>query len=130
MDIALSLRRPGNRLLRDVVTTYAGFFANALLGFLTVRLLAQHMGPDNWGVTNLANLFMAVIAGLGEPGIGTSLVRLTSQPGMTRETIDELVVAAIRLKLLVVAVLCAITYLLMPCITTQFMHRPEITGML
>jgi O-antigen/teichoic acid export membrane protein len=130
MDIALSLRRPGNRLVRDVVTTYAGFFANALLGFLTVRLLARHMGPDNWGITNLANLFMAVIAGLAEPGIGTSLVRLTSQPGMTRETIDELVVAAIRLKLLVVALLCAVTYLLMPAITTLFMHRPEITGTL
>jgi O-antigen/teichoic acid export membrane protein len=64
MDTVLSLRRPGNRVLRDVVTTYAGFFVNAVLGFLTVRLLAEHMGPVNFGVTTLANLFMAVIAGL------------------------------------------------------------------
>ncbi len=127
MESVLAFRRPNNRLLRDVVTTYAGFFANAVFGFIAMRVLAMHMGPPNFGVTTLANVFMAVIAGLGEPGIGTALVRLVSRPGMTREAIDELVVAAIRLKLLVVAVLCAVTYLLLPWITTSFMHRPELT---
>jgi lipopolysaccharide exporter len=130
MDTVLSLARPGNRVVRDVVTTYAGFFANAVLGFVAVRLMAQHMGPGNFGVTMLANLFMAVIAGLGEPGIGTALVRLASQPGITSREIDQLVVAAIRLKLLVVSALCALTYVLMPWITADFMHRPELTGLL
>src|SRR5688500_10102970 len=119
MDTVLSLARPGNRLLRDVVTTYAGFFANAVLGFVTVRVVAQYLGPDQFGVTDLANLFMAVIAGLGEPGIGTALVRIASQPGMTAQAIDELIVAAIRLKLLVVGGLCALAYVLMPWITVD-----------
>jgi O-antigen/teichoic acid export membrane protein len=130
MDTVLTLRRPGSRLIRDVVTTYAGFFANAVFGFVTLRLLAMHMGPGNFGVTALANLFMAVIAGLGEPGIGTALVRLASQPAIPRERVDELVVAAIRLKLLFLTALCAVTYLLLPWITTQFMHRPELTRLL
>jgi O-antigen/teichoic acid export membrane protein len=130
MDTVISLRRPGNRVLRDVVTTYAGFFVNAVLGFLTVRLLAEHMGPVVFGVTTLANLFMAVIAGMAEPGIGTALVRLASQPGMTTGATEELVVAAIRLKLLVVGGFCAVAYMVMPWIATEFMHRPEITGLL
>jgi O-antigen/teichoic acid export membrane protein len=130
MDTVLSLARPGNRVVRDVVTTYAGFFANAVLGFITVRVMAQYLGPDQFGVADLANMFMAAVAGLGEPGIGTALVRLASQPGMTPRAIDELVVAAIRLKLLVVGVLSALAYVLMPWITADFMHRPELTGLL
>lgn len=117
-------------MLRDVVTTYAGFFTSVALSFLTVRLMAQHMGPGSFGVATLANLFMAVIAGLAEPGIGTSLVRLASRPGMTPQEIHELVVAAIRLKLLAVGALSALAYMLMPWITAEILDRPELTGLL
>src|SRR5438445_13878299 len=88
------------------------------------------MAPGAFGLTTLANVFMAVIAGLGEPGIGTSLVRLASQRGTSAETIDELVVAAIRLKVAAVTAVCALAYLLLPWLAAAFLRRPEITHLL
>lgn len=130
MTIALPIRVPGHRLLRDVGTTYTGFLANAVLGFVSLTLMGKILGPPNFGVAMLANMFMAVIAGLGEPGVGTALVRLAARPEMTQEAIDRLIVAAIRLKLLLVLAVCGTAYVLMPWITAAFMHRPEITPLL
>jgi O-antigen/teichoic acid export membrane protein len=127
---ALTVRLPGNRLFRDVLTTYTGFLVNAGLGFVTLTLMAKHMGPSSFGLATLANLFMALVAGLAEPGIGTALVRLASRPGVTAEVVDELVVAGIRLKLAVTATVCGLSYLLMPWITAQLLHRPEFTPLL
>jgi lipopolysaccharide exporter len=127
MESVLPIRLPGSRLLHDVLTTYAGFLANAVLGFVTLMLMAKYLGPGDFGVATLANMFMAVVAGLGEPGLGTALVRLAARPGLTAQAIDKLVVAALRLKVLVVTAVCSLAYVLMPCITASFMHRPEIT---
>lgn len=130
MVSALSLRLPRGRLLADVVTTYSGFLVNALCGFVTLTLLAKHLGPGDFGIAALANLFMSVLAGLAEPGIGTSLVRLASRPEMTAAAVDELVVVAIRLKLMIVAALCVLAFVLMPWVTSAIMHRPELTTLL
>src|SRR2546425_621365 len=96
---ALPSRLPAGRLIRDVVTTYAGFLANAVFGFVTLRLLATHLHLGYFGLATLANIFMTVVAGLGEPGIGTALVRLRTRPDTSSEARDELTVTAIRLKL-------------------------------
>jgi O-antigen/teichoic acid export membrane protein len=127
MGTVFPIRLPGSRLLGDLVTTYTGFLANAILGFVTLKLVAKHLGPGDFGIATLANIFMAIIAGLSEPGIGTALVRLASNPVMTRAEVEKLVVAAIQLKLVIVTAVCGLTYLLMPWITTAFMHRPEMT---
>ena len=127
---ALPFRLPSRGLLRDVVTTYAGFLTNAVFGFVTLRLVATHLGPWRFGLACIANIFMAVVAGLGEPGIGTALVRLAARPEMSREAREELTVAAVRLKLIVSVGVCGLVYLLMPWITTAFMHRPTLTPLL
>src|SRR5260370_32052377 len=108
------IRLRGSRLFRDVTTTYAGYLANAILGFIAMTLMTKPLGPGAFGVASLANLFMAIIASLGEPGLGTALVRLAAQPGMTAQSVDELVVAAIQLKLVVVAAVCGLAYAMMP----------------
>jgi O-antigen/teichoic acid export membrane protein len=130
MVTALPLRLPGIRMLKDVGTTYVGFLANAIMSFVSLKLMGNYLGPGGFGVAMLANTFMSVIAGLGEPGLGTALVRLAARPAMTPRGVDRLVVAAIRLKILLVTGLCAATYVLMPWITGAFMHRPELTLML
>src|SRR2546428_5259229 len=99
MVTVFPIRLPGRRLLCDVVTTYAGFLANAIFGFITLMLMAKYLGPGDFGVATLANMFMAVIAGLGEPGVGTALVRLASKPGVTAEAGDKMGGGADRLKL-------------------------------
>jgi O-antigen/teichoic acid export membrane protein len=129
MVTILPTRIARSRLVREVATTYAGFLVNAVLGFITLRLMAQHLGVGAFGVATLANIFMTVVAGLGEPGIGTALVRMASKEGAGREKIQELVVAAVRLKLAVVAAVCGLTYVLLPWIATVFMHRPELTSL-
>src|SRR5713101_2534689 len=121
MVTVFPIRLPGSRLLRDVATTYTGFLANALFGFVTLKLVAKYLGPADFGVATLANIFMAIIAGLSEPGIGTALVRLVSNPEMTKAKVEKLVVAAIQLKLVIVTGVCGLTYLLMPWITAVFM---------
>jgi O-antigen/teichoic acid export membrane protein len=127
MVTILPTRFARNRLVREVATTYAGFLVNAVLGFITLRLMARHLGVGAFGVAMLANIFMTVVAGLGEPGIGTALVRMASKEGTSPEKIQELVVAAVRLKLAVVAGVCGLVYALLPWIATAFMHRPELT---
>jgi O-antigen/teichoic acid export membrane protein len=126
----LRIRVPTGRLLRDVGTTYAGYLANAGLGFVTLRLMATHLGPVNFGLASLANMFMAVVAGLSEPGIGIGFVRLAARTEMTTEALQELAVASIRLKLVVTALICGLAYLLMPWIAASFMHRPYLTSVL
>src|SRR5439155_6315441 len=104
--------------------------ANAVFGFVTLRLVATHLGVPNFYLANLVNMFMAIIAGLSEPGIGTGFVRLTARPQMTAQSRAELAVAAIRLKLGVTLGVCGLAWALMPWITGAFMHRPDLTPIL
>src|SRR5438309_8931873 len=101
MGTVLPIRPSTSRLLRDVATTYIGLLVNAVLGFVTLTLMAKQLGPGAFGLATLANTLMAVVAGLGETGAGTALVRLAARPGMTAEALDRLVVAAIQVKLAV-----------------------------
>jgi O-antigen/teichoic acid export membrane protein len=126
----LPFRLPAGSVLRDVSTAYSGYLANAVFGFVTLRLVATHLGVPNFYLANLANMFMAVIAGLSEPGIGTGFVRLTARPQMTTQTRAELAVAAIWLKLGVTLGVCGLAGVLMPWITGAFMHRPDLTPIL
>jgi len=113
-----------------VATTYVGYLVNAIFGFVTLRLMATHLGPVNFGLANLANMFMAVVAGLSEPGIGIGFVRLAARPGVTTAARQELAVASIRLKLIVTTAVCGMAYPLMPWITAVFMHRSYLTPIL
>ena len=83
MDTALSLARPRNRLLQDVVHHLRRLLRERRPWLRDRARGGPILRAKLFGVTDLVNLSMAVIAGLGEPGIGTALVRLASQPGMT-----------------------------------------------
>lgn len=63
---------------RNSGIVFGGNLLNAILGFVSMIIVARTLGPLDFGLFSVATSTMAVTAGLADLGIGTGLVRFSS----------------------------------------------------
>ena len=75
------------RTLRDTFISFIGLGATAFIGFIYTVILARHLGPSVYGVYSAVTALSAIIFGLGDLGITSSLINFLPKLPERRQSI-------------------------------------------
>ena len=85
MQFILALLK--TRTLRDTFISFIGLGATAFIGFIYTVILARHLGPSVYGVYSAVTALSAIIFGLGDLGITSSLINFLPKLPEKRQSI-------------------------------------------